>query len=102
MKKERNIKNGTTSKEELDSARRLWLSIICNTGEKKKKTNMNSFTHTKKKRQTKEMLGILYYITQTRSYSRGRERSSNYYHLGRFHPNEFSIFQETQGTCLNL
>lgn len=37
MKKERNIKNGTTSKEELDSARRLWLSIICNTGEKKKK-----------------------------------------------------------------
>ena len=28
------IKNGTTSKEGLDSARQLWLSIICNTGEK--------------------------------------------------------------------
>lgn len=72
MKKERSIKNGTTSKEGLDSARQLWLSIIRNTGGKN--PNMNSFTHTKKKKANQGCVGVLYYMTQTKSYSKEKAK----------------------------
>lgn len=85
--KESNIKNGTRYNEEYRFIGRnqIWIDL-----HKQKKVNPRNF-------------GLLYYVTQSKSYSKEKaEVQKSIIIWEALTQMSFSIFQETQGTCLNL
>lgn len=90
MKKEPNIKNGTRSNEQLDSARQLWLSITCNI--RKKKTQIWIVLYIQKEGKPREFWSfILHDSIQKLFQGKGKGAIINH-HLGSLHPNEFQYF----------